>query len=626
MCGICGKINFDLEKPVDRDLVQRMTKTMTHRGPDQSGYFFEKNVGLGHRRLNIIDLSTGEQPISNEDDNLSIIYNGEIYNYQYLREDLLQRGHVFKTKSDTEVILHLYEEYGPASLQKLRGMFPFAIYDKRDKSLFIARDRVGIKPLYYSYGDCCLVFGSEIKSIIEEPTVDTSVNYEGIYNFLSYSYTPGPDTVFKNIHKLQPGHYLIQKNGKTTIEQYWDIDEFYMSDMEINGKVEDELEKLLEETINIHMISDVPVGFLLSGGIDSTTTLSFYTDKQKSDVKTFTIGFESDEFEDERKYARLAADKFGVDHYETTINEEDFFNFFPKYLWHMEEPIFEPPAISLYYVSKMASEHVKVLLSGEGGDEAFAGYQTYRNLVWLERIKKLTGSTNGHRSKLISRMIPPKYRPLLHIPINDYYFSRSASPSSLFIKESDTLYSNPFKEQILLTENPYTQYADAMNGVSDLKRMLYVDTKTWLPDRLLTKADKMTMANSIELRVPMLDHVLLEFAAQLPDKLKLNGFNTKHILKKVASKRIPREIIKRKKAGFPTPFSRWLKNKENLVTDILTDPSTLNRGYFDNDKLNEIVLNPWRRNGSHSMIIFNLLTLEIWHREFVNKKAEMAVI
>ena len=281
MCGIWGKINFDLEKPVDRDLVQRMTEAMTHRGPDQSGYFFEKNVGLGHRRLNIIDLSTGQQPISNEDDNLSIIYNGEIYNYQYLREDLLQRGHVFKTKSDTEVILHLYEEYGPESLQKLRGMFAFAIYDKRDKSLFIARDRVGIKPLYYSYGDCCLVFGSEIKSIIEEPTIDTSVNYEGIYNFLSYSYTPGPDTVFKNIHKLQPGHYLIQKNGKTTIEQYWDIDEFYMSDMEINGKVEDELEKLLEETINIHMISDVPVGFLLSGGIDSTTTLSFYTDKQK---------------------------------------------------------------------------------------------------------------------------------------------------------------------------------------------------------------------------------------------------------------------------------------------------------------------------------------------------------
>jgi asparagine synthase (glutamine-hydrolysing) len=626
MCGICGKINYDLEKPVDHNLVSRMTEAMIHRGPDQSGYFMEKNVGLGHRRLNIIDLSTGQQPMSNEDDNLWIIYNGEIYNYQYLRDDLLQRGHIFKTKSDTEVILHLYEEYGTTCLQKLRGMFAFAIYDKRDRSLFIARDRVGIKPVYYAYGDCCLVFASEIKSIIEEPTVDKSVNYEGIYNFLSYSYTPGPDTVFKNIHKLQPGHYLIQRNGKTTIEQYWDIDEFYMTDMEKKGRIEDELEKLLEETINKHMISDVPVGFLLSGGIDSTTTLSFYTDKQKSDVKTFTIGFESDQFEDERKYARMAANKFGVDHYETTINEGDFFDFFPKYLWHMEEPIFEPPAISLYYVSKMASEHVKVLLSGEGGDEAFAGYQTYRNLVWLERIKRLVGSSNGHMSKMISKMIPPKYRPLLNIPLDEYYFSRSASPASLFIKESDSLYSNPFHEQILLTGNPYTKYAQAMNGVSDLKRMLYIDTKTWLPDRLLTKADKMTMANSVELRVPMLDHVLLEFAAGLPDRLKLHGVNTKYILKKVASKRIPKEIITRKKAGFPTPFSKWLKNKEDLVLNILTDPKTLNRGYFDNDKLNEMILNPWRKDGSNSMIIFNLLTLEIWHREFVNNEAEITLV
>ena len=626
MCGICGKINFDPEKVVNRDIIVQMTEAMVHRGPDQSGYFLDRNVGLGHRRLNIIDLSTGQQPMSNEDDNLWIIYNGEIYNYQELREDLLDRGHVFKTKSDTEVILHLYEEWGTDCLQKLRGMFAFAIYNRRDKSLFIARDRVGIKPLYYAFADQSLIFASEIKSIIKEPTVDKSINYEGLYKFLSYTYTPGPDTVFKYIHKLQPGHYMIQKNDKTDIKQYWDIDDNYLTDSVSKNGAEESLDKLLTETIRIHMISDVPVGFLLSGGIDSTTTLSFYTDKQKLDVKTFTIGFESDEFEDERTYARKAASKYGVDHYETTINEEDFFNFFPKYLWYMEEPIFEPPAFSLYYVTKMAREHVKVLLSGEGGDEAFAGYQTYRNLVWLERLKKVIGPSSEYLSGIISKFIPPKYTPLLNIPISEYYFSRSASPSSLFIKNFDTIYSSPFKEQILAANNPFAQYADKMNGVSNLKRMLYIDTKTWLPDRLLTKADKMTMANSVELRVPMLDHVMLEFAAGLPDSLKLHGFNTKYILKKVASKRIPREIIKRKKAGFPTPFSRWLRNREDLVFDILTDSKTLNRGYFDKGAMSNIILDPWRNNGLNSGIIFNLLTLEIWHRQFIDDHSEKVII
>jgi asparagine synthase (glutamine-hydrolysing) len=623
MCGICGKINLHYSNKVERKLIEKMNMSIFHRGPDEGSIFVHENVGLGHRRLSIIDLNTGKQPIFNEDNQLLIIFNGEIYNYQELRSQLIGAGHIFKTKSDTEVILHLYEEYGVDCLSRLRGMFAFAIYDMRNKKLFLARDRIGIKPLYYAYTKDGLIFASEFKALMLDPGFDKTISNLGISQFLSFTYTPGPETIFKNVKKLQPGHYLMVQNGKVEIQQYWDIKTAYSSFGNEGSDIEAYLENLLTETVKIHMISDVPVGFLLSGGIDSTTTLSFYIDKNLSEVKTFTIGFENNEFEDERIYARQAAKKFGVQHYETTINEGNFFDFLPKFVWHMEEPIFEPPAVSLYYVSKMAREQVKVLISGEGGDEAFAGYQTYRNILIVEKLKKLFGST----SKNIAQILAPisndklkKYINLISMPLNQYYYSRTANPTSTFIDKFSDIYSCDFiaalNKGILI--QPFHEYFRHIDATSYLRQMLYIDSKTWLPDRLLIKADKMTMANSLELRVPLLDHKVLEYAAALPDRQKVRGTATKYILKKVAGHRIPKEIIKRKKAGFPTPYGKWLRRKKDTVLNILLDPRTISRDYFNYSYLQKNIINPWSVSGIYSQEIFSLLTLELWHRIFID--------
>jgi asparagine synthase (glutamine-hydrolysing) len=623
MCGICGKVYFSKQRRVERNIIEKMNESIFHRGPDEGSIHIDENFGFGHRRLSIIDLNTGKQPISNEDEKIWIIFNGEIYNFQDLRNDLRKKGHIFKTKSDTEVILHLYEEMGVQCLSKLRGMFAFAIFDKRNNSLFIARDRVGIKPLYYSITPESLVFASELKALLFEPKLDKSVNNSAIIKFLSYTYTPGPDTVFKKIHKLQPGHYITLTGDNLVIKQYWDIDKSYAQNNENEKNLKERLENLLKDTIKLHMISDVPVGFLLSGGIDSTTTLSLYADNQTADIKTFTIGFESNEFNDERVFARKAAQQYGVDHYETTFNDKEFFDFLPKYIWHMEEPIFEPPAVSLYYVSKMARDHVKVLISGEGGDEAFAGYQTYRNLVWLERIKSILGPLNSQSIKLFSFLTFPKFKKyisLMKFDFPDYYFSRSTNPNHPFIKIQNEIFSSNIKNdiEVKLKAQPFYNYAQKLALQSKLKQMLYIDTKTWLPDRLLTKADKITMANSLELRVPFLDHKVLEFAAKLPDNQKLKGIKTKYILKQIAAKRISKEIINRKKEGFPTPYNLWLKQQKDTVLDILYDPKTVNRGYFNYNSLEKFIIRPWLKNNDNSEEMFNLLTLELWHRKFID--------
>lgn len=628
MCGICGKVYFDRTRSVEKQVIANMVKSMFHRGPDGSGAYISGRVGLGHRRLSIIDLDTGKQPLSNEDDQVWIVYNGEIYNYKELRVELTNRGHRFKTKTDTEVILHLYEDLGEECLGKLRGMFAFAIWDNKEQRLLLARDRVGIKPLYYTVTKDAFLFASEIKPLLQDPSVERGINPQGICNFLSYTYSPGPETVFFNIYKLLPGHYLTLDGNKISVKQYWDIASHYTAFPRNQGQLESELISLLQDSVRAHMISDVPVGFLLSGGVDSTAILSFYQEELTSEIKTFTIGFEGQEFEDERKYARIAARKYGVDHYETTVTSEQFFEFLPKYIWFMEEPIFEPPAVSLYFVTKMAREHVKVLISGEGGDEAFAGYQTYRNLVWLERMKRLVGPAKKNISALIPKIANifrfhglHKYGSLLNIPIQEYYYSRASSPVSLFNRDFFYLYSQSFRDAIG-ADGPnklFGKYFEKLEPMSDLKKMLYIDIKTWLPDRLLLKADKMTMANSIELRVPLLDHKVLEFAASMPDKQKLNGLTTKYVFKKILKGRIPNEIIRRKKAGFPIPYENWLHKHQATVIDILLDQKTIERGLFEKTTLRDLVLDKWVHTGAYSTEIFNLLTLELWHRGFIDR-------
>lgn len=626
MCGICGKLNFDQEARVDPALIKGMLGIMYHRGPDDEGIYFESQVALGHRRLSIIDLSSGHQPLANEDGTIWIVFNGEIYNFRELRTFLLSKGHVFKTQTDTETIVHLYEELGPECVEKLRGMFSFAIWDANKKTLFLARDRVGIKPLYYWLTDKSLVFASEIKAILADPGVDREIAPEVIDRFLTFLYVPGEETLVRGIKKLAPGHYLLVKEGRAQVRQYWDLQFSKPAGSRSPEEAKEELLSLLAETVDLHMIADVPVGVLLSGGVDSTAVLSFAVERTGKAINSYTVGFSDPGVSDERPYARLAAEAFGSRHHEMTISATDFAAFMPQYVWHMEEPVCEPPAVALYYVSKLARNHVKVLLSGEGGDEAFAGYSNYRNLLWLERFKCAFPSlkdTAARGIRLADSLFhlprAAKYLPLMHARFPDYYLSRTSNPYRYALNGLGELYSAGFARSIdrVHTLEPVRRLAARCRSLNALDTMLYIDTKTWLPDDLLIKADKMTMANSVELRVPLLDHKVLEFAAALPSSLKIRGFTTKYLAKKALGNRVPRPILNRPKAGFPVPYEAWLrKDLRGWVNEILLDRRTRNRGYFNTASL-ERLLSASRDREANSKEIFSLVTLELWHRAFV---------
>jgi asparagine synthase (glutamine-hydrolysing) len=631
MCGICGKLYFDNQRPVAASDLHGMMDVIHHRGPDDEGTYLSGPIGLGHKRLSIIDLSTGKQPISNESGSIWIVFNGEIYNYRELREELLRKGHVFASQSDTEVIVHLYEEYGTECVSRLRGMFAFAIWDERDRTLFLARDRVGIKPLYYYLGPDRLLFGSEIKAILQDPSVPREVDSRIVDRFLTYYYTPGAETLLKGVLKLQPGFFLVCKDGRCQTSQYWDLRFAQASKGYELRQAKADLMALLRETVRLHMISDVPVGFLLSGGVDSTSLLSLSLSETDRQLSTFTIGFEGEKFADERPFARLAAQRYGTRHFDMTMRSSDFADFLPKYVWHMEEPVCEPPAIAIYYVSRLASEHVKVLISGEGGDEAFAGYQNYRNLVWLERFKRVLGPLaksfaramgNLDKARHLGRI--SKYVPLLSLPLSRYYYSRTSSPFTLLNREFESLYQSSFRSLLDKEFSVEPSVACFRNGdlTDNLSRMLYVDTKTWLPDDLLVKADKMTMANSVELRVPLLDHKVLEYAAGLPSSLKLNGFNTKHLLKETFKDMVPREIIDRPKTGLPVPYGSWMrKDLRTMVEETLLDQRAIGRGYFNRSGI-EKILSANLHEATYDKEVFSLVVLELWHKEFVDRKPQ----
>ncbi len=630
MCGIAGKLCLDGQQAVEPDLVDRMMAAITHRGPDGQGKYLSGPVGLGHTRLAIIDLSTGDQPMTNERENIWLVYNGEIYNFQELRTELLRRGHVFRSASDTEVIVHAYEEYGPECVNHFRGMFAFALWDDEKQILFLARDRVGIKPLYYVETGKAFLFASEIKSLLCAPEVRREIQPEAIHRFLTFLFLPGDMTLLKVVRKLEPGHYLIAKDGRVSCHQYWDLHFSRSANGQDLRQTCGELEHLLRGTVKDYMISDVPVGVLLSGGVDSTVVLSCAVQETSKRISTFTIGFGSEEFDDERPFAKLVSDRFGTNHHEITISPQDFSGFLPTYVRHMEEPVCEAPAIALHFVSKLAREHVKVVLSGEGGDEAFGGYQTYRNLLLLERIKKLAGPLKGLMSSgagwiggINGFARFGKYAPLLNTPLSTYYFSRVSTPFSYFNSRRKELCTRDFfssangdNEQLIAD---LFAAADRQSvGQSDLNRMLYVDTKTWLPDDLLIKADKMTMANSLELRVPLLDHPVLEFAARLRPSFKVKGWVTKRILKEAFKDAIPREVIARRKTGLPVPLERWMRHDlKDYVSGILLDGKTLGRGYFRREAIERLL----QRNADGGKLmkeVFALLTLELWHREFLD--------
>jgi asparagine synthase (glutamine-hydrolysing) len=628
MCGIAGKLFFDPAARVERPQIEAMLRPIAHRGPDAQGIYLDANVGLGHARLSIIDLNTGAQPMTNEDETVWIVFNGEIYNFVALREKLQAKGHVFRSQSDTEVIIHAYEEFGTDCVKELRGMFAFAIWDAKKKKLFIARDRVGIKPLYFCEADKAFYFASELKAIVADNSVPREINLPGIRKFLAFNYLPGTETLFKNIHKLLPGHWLTVEQGRVTQQRYWDL-RFTKQRWQMSfDEATEELHGLLGATVRDHMIADVPVGILSSGGVDSSAILNFAVHATDKKIKTFTVGFDGDQVVDERPYARMSAERFGTEHYETSISADDFWNFLPSYVWHMEEPVCEPPAVALHYISKLARNHVKVLLSGEGGDEAFAGYPNYPNMMRLEEIRasvgpfaRTIGAGAAFAGKIFGNEKWRRYGSALGRPLATQYFSRTSGPTNFFNCNAENFFTPEFLARA--GENSAAKFVGQLTAtVKDeplLNQMLYVDSKTWLPDDLLVKADKITMANSLELRVPLLDHVVLEFAASLPVEFKVRGNETKRILKATFAKSLPEEILKRKKAGFPVPYESWLRGElKAKVEEVLLSERCLSRGYFQKNEVHNLLEENFRA-GKFAKEIFCLLVLELWHRTFLDE-------
>lgn len=629
MCGIAGKLIFDRSGRVTDAEIDGMLGPMRHRGPDGHGIHLDGNVALGHLRLSIIDLSTGAQPLANEDQTVWIAFNGEIYNFEALREKLIARGHSFRTRSDTEVIVHLYEEYGAKCLEHLQGMFAFAIWDRKRSSLLLARDRVGIKPLYYFRSARCLAFASELKSLLTLPEAPRDLDPNAINAFWCLNYLPGSLTMFRGIHKLAPGEFLVaDSDGQVATSTYWDLAFSDRGPRSLDDAAT-ELSTLLRRTVREHMIADVPVGVLLSGGMDSSAVLTYAAQETSKPISTFTIGFAGAGVVDERPYARLMARSVRSHHHEATLSANDFWNYLPSLFWHLDEPVCEPPAVALHFVSKLARQHVKVLLSGEGGDEAFGGYPNYPNQLRLQLARRALGPLAQWlappASRLASALSMRKVAAYLHqLPrqARQYYWSRvgsplRSSPSSPFA--STAQFQPEFRRQVDPgpLEREMLALFDRVEDQPLLNQLLYVDTKTWLPDDLLVKADKVTMANSLELRVPFLDHKVLEFAAGLPVDLKVRGRQTKRVLRAAFQKVLPPEVLQRKKAGFPVPYGRWLAaDLWNQTRDLLLHKDSFTRRYFAPSSV-AALMDHHRQHGGAERELFSLLALEFWHRAFL---------
>ena len=632
MCGICGKINFN-NQPVEESLLKRMAGVLSHRGPDDEGIYIKKNIGLGHRRLSIIDLSPlAHQPMSNEDGTIWIVYNGEIYNFPELREYLIRRGHTFRSKSDTETIIHLYEEYGVECLKYLRGMFAFAIWDERDKSLFLARDRVGKKPLYYRHSEDTFIFASEIKAILQDESFLSRPDYTAIHHYLTYQDVPSPWTAFEGIKKLPPAHYLVLKNGKVEVKKYWQLSYLPKHNplsppFSKGGKggfekaLKDEIVERLKEAVRIRLISDVPLGAFLSGGIDSSAVVAMMAGMMDKPVKTFSIGFKEGAY-NELRYARMIAEKFKTDHTEFIV-EPKAIDVIDKLVWHYNEPFADSSAIPSYYVSRLAVEHVKVVLNGDGGDENFAGYGRYAANNFSLKIQKFFPSSIA-KALLPAVMLLPHGKDSgnffwkLKRFLQEYVYPkemRNAHWLSHFTTEMKAgLYTDDFFQKVshidsfdLLMEKYASAEADNF-----LDKTLYADVMMYLPDDLLVKMDVASMANSLEARSPFLDHEFMEFVAKIPAELKLRGKTTKYILKEALRGILPDEVLFREKMGFAVPIDRWFRNElKEMVYDTLLDAKAIQRGYFKKEAVKKILDEHASGRWNWHNHIWNLLILEL---------------
>ncbi len=623
MCGIAGVLYNDPQRPVEGDLVERMCAAIHHRGPDEWGMWNEGQVGIGMKRLCIIDLSGGRQPMANAGGSIRIVFNGEIYNYLDLRGDLEKRGYRFTTNSDTESILHLYEEYGEDCVQHLRGMFAFAIWDGCKRKLFLARDRFGKKPLHYFHDDEKLVFGSEIKSILEHPDVRPEVHRPAIVNYLAYGYTPDPDTMFKGVAKLPPGHSLTWEDGKIAVRQYWDLnfqpdqpareDAFYL----------DEVDRLLHEAVRVRLVSDVPLGAFLSGGIDSSLVVAMMARQMSEPVKTFSIGFDEGKY-NELPYARMVAKRYGTDHHEEIV-KPDAEAVISDLIKVFDEPFADSSAIPTYYVSKLARRHVTVALSGDGGDELFAGYDRYLDSPLSGYTDKIPQVARQLVFGSVARLLPEWF-----YGINTLRYLAADEDARYALKMTGGLsarYQRVFSPNLVQTagsgdpSSALQQYMEQVRGRDVITRRQYGDVKRYLAGDILTKVDRTSMLVSLEARAPLLDHRLAEFAATIPTSLKVRDRSLKHVLKTLARKYLPADLIDRPKMGFAVPVAQWINQEwSEMSQELVLGERTLRRNNFNPRYLQRIMDEHRRGRRNHGGSIWALMVLEMWYRTFIDKR------
>jgi asparagine synthase (glutamine-hydrolysing) len=625
MCGICGIFFVSRDGRVPGDALARMNQSIAHRGPDDEGFFVEENVGLAMRRLSIIDVKSGHQPISNENRDIWIVFNGEIYNHSDLRAGLESRRHQYRTRSDTETIIHLYEEYGSQCVKHLRGMFAFVIWDRRRRVLFAARDRLGIKPLYYRWDGKSFLFGSEIKTILAYPGVEREFDRARLGEYLTFGYITGPETMYAGIRKLMPGHTLeLAERGEPKIQRYWDlvvrVDEisrghdYYVS----------RYREMLEFAVKSHLMSDVPLGVFLSGGLDSSAVAALTAKIRGNQIQTFAVGYGEEEFS-ELAYARQVAAHIGSDHHEIRLRREEFFDTLPRLIWHEDEPIVWPSSVSLYFVARLARERVTVVLTGEGSDETLAGYTRY---AWTLLNSKMDETYRALAPGFLRHWLRKGIgaAPLtaaLHRKLEHTFLMRDGSswPSFYFDNFYSAFSADEFNQ--LLTREALESAGHAYHGSMEpwerssgdlLHRLLYTDINSYLIE-LLMKQDQMSMAASIESRVPFLDHPLVEFTARIPAEQQIKGMAGKFILKDAMADVLPNDIIYRKKMGFPTPWAYWLAGGQlDQIETLLSEPRSMARGLFRAGAISRIFAEHRARHRDHGNRIWRLLNLEWWQR------------
>lgn len=631
MCGITGKLHFNPSHAVDGPLIHRMNTLLTHRGPDSDGVWTDGAIGLGQRRLAIVDLSpTGYQPMCNEDGTIWITFNGEIYNHPEWMPKLEARGHRYRGRSDTETILHLYEEYGRDCVKHLRGMFAFALWDSKRRCLLLARDRFGQKPLLYAKTSegSGLTFASELKAILQDATISDEIDYTALHHYLTYGYVPTPQTIFRHIRKLPPASTLLWQDGQLSIERYWTLS--YAPKLNISEEeAAEEVEAKLREATRIRLMSDVPLGAFLSGGVDSSAIVALMAEAMSEPVKTFTIGFDDQSF-NETPFARQVAEQYSTDHHEFTVTP-DVFAVLPELVWAYGEPFADPSALPTYYVAKITRQHVTVALNGDGGDEAFAGYERYVANELSGHYQRLPSFLREGIIAPIARMLPePTERKSLVRRLKNFILAQSASPERRYARWL-TLMDNQIKQKLYTKEfsarmaeidslTLLEQAHAAANSAKLLDRGLFSDIHTYLPDDLLVKVDIATMIHSLEGRSPFLDHHLAEFAARLPVSYKLRGRNGKYILKKAMAKHLPQSILGRDKRGFAVPIGRWFRKElRQMAIDVLLDSRALKRSVFDGEAVRTLLDEHVSGRMNHSRRIWQLLMLELWFRTYVDR-------